>query len=226
MSSNRNRGGPRTSLAISAPIAVPTISTTQMQTSPELPSFFQGTSNEALKILSALKPTEKRVRLGAPIKMEEADWLAYLASRAELPAGVSDEMDVRMMILAQYLNVDPFDPDWWIATAQRVTARLLAGGEGPKRRFPIWVLGTEKNTLSRPGPSNGPFFVIRPDGRRRAFTTRQLDQAKALMDSRAKGVPKVEAVMPLLKQLGTPGSLKAAARSLLNAVRYQSRLKR
>jgi hypothetical protein len=192
---------------------------------PNLPlQSYSGTSKAALETMLALKQNEKLQRLGTPIKIKEADWLAYGAGRREIPADVRDEVDVRWMILAEHFGVDPFDPDWWAITSRRVTERLLTGGGGPKRRFPMWVLSAVRTSSSRTFPDSGSLFVVRPGGTRSKFSNGLLDQAKVLLRNKPAHVTRVKAVLPLVESRArTVEESKAEAKSLLNAVRYQYR---
>jgi len=228
MPGNHKYRRPRT--ALSKPIAAPTAAGERIS-EPKLPlQSYRGTSKAALERMLALRPRDKLLRFGMPIKIKEADWLAYGAGRAELPESKTDELEVRMMILAEYFGVDPFDPDWWNVTTHRVAVTLLSGGGAKKRRFPTWVLSTEQTSLSKPFPVNGPFRVIRPDGMDSTFTNRELDEAEALLAGRAKGVTKIDAVAPLLERIkGSNANIKKrklTEMSLVNAVRYRSRSRR
>lgn len=185
--------------------------------------------SDVVEIVRAMSPNDRSQRLGAPLRLTQAEWRIFGApdSHGSLPAEIERELIVRWMILAMELDVDIADRDWLEKTSRRVTLRLLLGNGARVRRFPTWVLGGRRTYETRPLQDSGPLRVVRPSHRKRRFTTAQLDKAQKMMEAaRKKDMHLTECLMPLAQQIGGGKAAPETAKALREAVRNRGRGRR
>lgn len=182
--------------------------------------------SDVVEKVRAMSRSARSLRLGAPLRLTQAEWRKYGASgpRGSLPLETEREIIVRWMILAMELGVDVVDRDWMEKTSRRVTLNLLLGNGARVRRFPTWVLGSGHTNETRPLQESGPLRIVQPSQRKRRFTTAQLDEAQKIMAAaRTQNVHLTECLMPLAQQIGGGKAAPETAKSLREAVRNRRR---
>lgn len=192
---------------------------------PQRPKTREDESHEWRVFKSAWRQWQqnKRYRLGAPFRIDQAQWRAF-GKGEELPDKIAVELEARRLILAIELQVDVISSDWREVTAERATVRLLTGNGASRRRFPGWLLSDQHTNDQRPFPDNGPLRVVRPSHRKRRFTDEQLDEAGTIIAAARKAGTNVnKALLPLASRIGGPKQASALARSLGDAMRNRSR---
>ena len=180
---------------------------------------------EAVAIVAELSHAEKLARLGAPLQVTQTLWRGH-GHRADLPEEVVAELEARLLILAEDMDVDVLsaEGDWRAVTAWRATMRLLTGGGTSRRRFPAWLLGGRHTSSNRTFPDTGPFQIVREFHRTGRFTDAQLDEAERLMAAAREHRRKLtEALLPIAQRIGGRELAPGVARALREAVRYRRR---
>ena len=95
---------------------------------PDKNSMRQSASESIEQAVGREARRRRREQLGAPLKVTQAQWLAF-GRGAALPEAIEIQIEVRLLILAGELGVDilAMEEDWREVTARRLTMRLLTG---------------------------------------------------------------------------------------------------
>ena len=143
----------------------------------------------------------RRRLLGRPLSCTSDETRQVATADAEIPEQLAVELNVRLILLAEELDVDPVDPKWREVLAMRLLQGTLRGGVG-------WFLQRKPG-----GRRSGEALGLGPEA---------VEEAARLLEGVQRG-RRQQALRPLLERHGVPPVAQAeVALKLIEAVRCRA----